>query len=198
VDSELKPAPGSVLISSEAIQRRIAELALEIDKAYAPTERPAELALEIDGGNSAAEQPLVLIIVLKGSILFGADLSRALTIPLQYEFVACRSYGDAATTSGTVELVKDVSMTLVDRDVLMVEDIVDTGLTTSFLYRHLASHRPRSLRLVALLDKRGRRQKEVRVDFRGFDIPDTFVVGYGLDLAESYRNLHDIHLVDGF
>jgi hypoxanthine phosphoribosyltransferase len=197
VDSELRLAPGAVLIDSDTIRGRIAELALAIDKAYAATERPAELALDIEGGDDAREQPLVLIIVLKGSMLFGADLSRALTIPVQYEFVACRSYGESVTSSGTVELVKDVSMTLAGRDVLMVEDIVDTGLTTSFLYKHLASHHPRSLRLVSLLDKRGRRQKEVRIDFRGFDIPDRFVVGYGLDIAEKYRNLQDIHLVEG-
>jgi hypoxanthine phosphoribosyltransferase len=197
VDTELRLAPGAVLIDSETIQRRIAELAETIDRAYATTARPAELALGLDGGR-VDDQPLVLIIVLKGSILFGADLSRALTIPVQYEFVACRSYGDAVTSSGTVELVKDVSMTLAGRDVLMVEDIVDTGLTTAFLYEHLESHRPRSLRLVTLLNKLGRRQKEVRVDFRGFDIPDHFVVGYGLDLGEKYRNLHDIHVVERF
>jgi hypoxanthine phosphoribosyltransferase len=197
VDSEPGLAPGAVLIDSETIRRRIVELAETIDRAYAPAARPAQLALGIDAAEGGEDQPLVLIIVLKGSILFGADLSRALTIPVQYEFVACRSYGDGVTSSGTVELVKDVSMTLAGRDVLMVEDIVDTGLTTAFLYEHLASHKPRSLRLVTLLDKHGRRQKEVRVDFRGFDIPDEFVVGYGLDLAERYRNLHDIHLVEG-
>jgi len=171
---------GRVLIDSESIQRRIAELATEIDSVYASIERP-----------------LVLICVLKGSILFTADLARALTVPVELEFVACRSYGDDVSTSGTVELVKDVSMPLDDRDVLMVEDIIDTGLTTSFLRVHLATHKPRSLRLVTLLDKRGRRRQPVVIDFRGFDIPNEFVVGFGLDLAQRHRNLRDVHIVDG-
>jgi len=170
---------GGVLIDEAAIQHRVDELAAEVDAAY-----------------SALDQPLVLICVLKGSILFTADLARALTIPVELEFVACRSYGDATTSSGTVELVKDVSMTLRDRDVLMVEDIIDTGLTTSFLRRHLATHHPRSLRLVSLLDKRSHRMREVQIDFRGFDIPDNFVVGYGLDLAQQHRNLRAIHVVN--
>jgi hypoxanthine phosphoribosyltransferase len=95
-----------------------------------------------------------------------------------------------------VELVKDVSMTLQDRDVLMVEDIIDTGMTTAFLRKHLATHHPRSLRLVSLLDKRSRRIRDVEINFRGFDIPDRFVVGYGLDLAQRLRNLRDIHVVE--
>jgi len=170
---------GGILIEDTAIQRRVEELAAEIDAAY-----------------PVLEQSLVLICVLKGSILFTADLARALTIPVELEFVACRSYGDATTSSGTVELVKDVSMTLRDRDVLMVEDIIDTGLTTSFLRKHLATHHPRSLRLVSLLDKRSHRMREVQIDFRGFDIPDHFVVGYGLDVAQRLRNLRDIHVVE--
>ncbi|MGD1053171.1 MAG: hypoxanthine phosphoribosyltransferase [Candidatus Dormibacteria bacterium] len=170
---------GDVLIECDAIQRRVGELAAEIDAAY-----------------RVLDQPLVLICVLKGSILFTADLARALTIPVELEFVACRSYGDATTSSGTVELVKDVSMTLRDRDVLMVEDIIDTGLTTSFLRKHLATHHPRSLRLVSMLDKRSHRMREVQIDFRGFDIPDRFVVGYGLDVAQQLRNLRDIHVVE--
>ena len=135
---------GGILIEDTAIQRRVEELAAEIDAAY-----------------PVLEQSLVLICVLKGSILFTADLARALTIPVELEFVACRSYGDATTSSGTVELVKDVSMTLRDRDVLMVEDIIDTGLTTSFLRKHLATHHPRSLRLVSLLDKRSHRMRDL-------------------------------------
>ena len=163
---------GGVLIERDAIQRRVEELAAEIDAAY-----------------TSLEQPLVLICVLKGSILFTADLARALTVPVELEFVACRSYGDATTSSGSVELVKDVSMPLQDRDVLMVEDIIDTGMTTAFLRKHLATHHPRSLRLVSLLDKRSRRIRDVEINFRGFDIPDHFVVGYGLDVAQRLRNL---------
>ena len=174
------PQPGEVIVDRKQIRRRVAELAGELEQAYATCERP-----------------LVLVCVLKGSLLFTADLARALTIPVELDFVACRSYGDGATSSGTVQLIKDVSMSLRDRDVLMVEDIIDTGMTTSFLRDHLATHRPRSLRLVALLDKLGRRQRPVEVNFRGFEIPDRFVVGYGLDLAERHRNLPDVHVIDG-
>jgi hypoxanthine phosphoribosyltransferase len=180
----VSPAPvhtlAEILIDSASIQRRIRVLAGEIDREYANLERP-----------------LVLICVLKGSLLFTADLSRRLSVPLEYEFVACRSYGDEAASSGVVELVRDAGTTLRDRDVLVVEDIIDTGLTTSFLLEHLAGHHPRSLRLVVLLSKTRPRHKDVHVDFRGFDIPDRFVVGYGLDLAERYRNLPDVHLVAG-
>ena len=169
-----------IVVDAASIRRRITELAAEIDATYA-----------------SAEQPVVLVCVLKGSILFTADISRAISVPVEYEFVACRSYGGAATSSGVVELVKDVSMSLRDRDVLMVEDIIDTGLTTAFLFEHLENHRPRSLRLVALLNKAGPREKDVSIDFTGFDIANRFVVGYGLDLAERYRNLPDIRAVEG-
>ncbi|MGI8847401.1 MAG: hypoxanthine phosphoribosyltransferase [Candidatus Dormibacteria bacterium] len=168
------------LLEGPDIQRRIAELAGEIDAVYRD-----------------AAQPLVLLCVLKGSVLFTADLSRRLSVPVEYEFIAVRSYGDEVRSSGQVEMVKDVGMSLRDRDVLMVEDIIDTGLTTHFLYEHLQRHQPRSLRLVALLNKHTSRQREVRIDFSGFDIPDRFVVGYGLDLAEAYRNLPDIRLIEG-
>jgi hypoxanthine phosphoribosyltransferase len=168
------------LISGDDIQRRIGELASEIDGVYA-----------------GADRPLVLLCVLKGSVLFTADLSRRLTVPVEYEFIAVRSYGHDTKSSGQVELVKDVGIQLRDRDVLMVEDIIDTGLTTHFLYEHIERHRPRSLRLVALLNKGAQRQRDVRIDFSGFEIPDRFVVGYGLDLAERYRNLPDIRLIEG-
>jgi hypoxanthine phosphoribosyltransferase len=174
------PRLGDVLVSRDSISRRVAELAAEVEGVYAECERP-----------------LVLVCVLKGSLLFTADLARALSIALEIEFVACRSYGAGGRSTGSVELVKDVSMPLGDRDVLMVEDIIDTGLTTAFLREHLAAHRPRSLRLAALLDKRGRRQRPVVADFRGFEIPDRFVVGYGLDLGELYRNLPDVYVVEG-
>ena len=173
-------ALAEILIDSASIQRRIRELAGEINREYANLERP-----------------LVLVCVLKGSVLFTADLSRLLAVPIEYEFVACRSYGSSDTSSGVVELAKDVGTRLHDRDVLVIEDIIDTGATTSFLLDHFHDHQPRSLRLVVLLSKGARRHKDVRIDFRGFDIPDRFVVGYGLDLAERYRNLPDIHLLEG-
>ena len=169
---------GEALITEDAIARRVAELGEEISGAYA-----------------GIGSPLVVISILKGSIFFTADLGRALTIPVEFEFVACRSYGADTKSSGTVELTKDVGMSLTGRHVLVVEDIVDTGLTTSFVLEHMRSHGPESVKLVALLDKEGRRLREVDADFRGFNIPNEFVVGYGLDLGESYRNLRDIRVM---
>jgi hypoxanthine phosphoribosyltransferase len=174
------PRPGEVLIDAQRIRRRVAELAAEVDGIY--------------GG---CERPLVLVCVLKGSLMFSADLARAVSVPVELDFVACRSYGAGTVATGTVELVKDVGMPLRDRDVLMVEDIIDTGLTTSFLRDHLSTHGPRSLRLVALLDKRSRRMRPVTIDLCGFEIPDRFVVGYGLDLDERWRNLPEVRVLEG-
>jgi hypoxanthine phosphoribosyltransferase len=173
------PAPGRLLVSPEQIAARIVELAAEIDAAYAG----------VDG-------LVVLLCVLKGSLFFTADLARALTIPLEIDAIAVRSYGAGTQSSGTVQLLKDVTTPLGGRHVLMVEDVIDTGLTTAFLHEHVARHRPASLRLVSLLDKPGRRRREVRIDFRGFVLPDEFVVGYGLDLDERFRNLPGVHALD--
>jgi hypoxanthine phosphoribosyltransferase len=172
-------APGRLLVSPEQIAARIAELAAEIDAAYAG----------VDG-------PVVLLCVLKGSLFFTADLARALSIPLEIDAIAVRSYGAGTQSSGTVQLLKDVTTPLDGRHVLMVEDVIDTGLTTAFLHEHVARHHPASLRLVSLLDKPGRRLREVRIDFRGFVLPDEFVVGYGLDLDERFRNLPGVHALD--
>ena len=172
-------APGRLLVSPEQIAARIAELAAEIDAAYA----------RVDG-------PVVLLCVLKGSLFFTADLARALTIPLEIDAIAVRSYGAGTQSSGTVQLLKDVTTPLDGRHVLMVEDVIDTGLTTAFLHEHVARHHPASLRLVSLLDKPGRRLREVRIDFRGFVLADEFVVGYGLDLDERFRNLPGVHALD--
>jgi hypoxanthine phosphoribosyltransferase len=174
-----RPVPGRVLLGAATIAERVAALAMEIDAVYAQ-----------------ATEPLVLICVLKGSLFFTADLARALRVPVEIDTIAVRSYGSGRESLGTVELVKDVGVPLGDRDVLLVEDIIDTGLTTSFLFGHLARHQPRSLRLVALLDKQARRRRDVAIDFRGFAIPDTFVVGYGLDLDERWRELADVHVLD--
>jgi hypoxanthine phosphoribosyltransferase len=180
-DDPTAPAPShpAVLLDAARIARRVAELAGEIDSAYAQL-----------------PHPLVLICVLKGSLFFTADLARALRIPVVIDFIAVRSY-QGTRSMGTVELVKDVGMSLNDRDVLVVEDIIDSGLTTSFLLDHISSHRPRSLRLVALLDKQVERLREVHVDFTGFRIADRFVVGYGLDVDERWRNLPDVRHLDG-
>jgi hypoxanthine phosphoribosyltransferase len=174
-----QPSRGEAVVDAPSIAARVRSLAAEIDAAYPGT-----------------EQPLVLICVLKGSLFFTADLARLLRVPVMIDFIAVRSY-QGTRSSGTVELVKDVGIDLHDRDVLVVEDIIDTGLTTSFLLDHLASHRPRSLRLVTLLDKRARRSREVHVDFTGFAIPDRFVIGYGLDIEERWRNLPDVRTLDG-
>ena len=173
------PAPGRLIVPAARIATRIAELASEIDAAYAG----------VDGA-------VILLCVLKGSLFFTADLARALTIPVEIDAIAVRSYGAGTETAGTVQLVKDVTTPLVGRHVLMVEDVIDTGLTTSFLYEHVARHRPASLRLVSLLDKPGRRRREVRIDFRGFVLGDEFVVGYGLDIGERFRNLPGVHALD--
>jgi hypoxanthine phosphoribosyltransferase len=173
-----QPSDGAALVEAARIAERILELAAEIDGAY------ADLA-----------DPLVLICVLKGSLFFTADLARALRVPVMIDFIAVRSY-QGTRSGGRVELVKDVGVDLNDRDVLVVEDIIDTGLTTAFLLDHIASHRPRSLRLVALLDKQARRQRDVHVDFIGFRIPDRFVVGYGLDVDERWRNLPDVRTME--
>ena len=173
------PSPGRLLVSAGQIAVRIGELAAEIDAAYA-----------------GIDAPVVVLCVLKGSLFFTADLARALTIPLEIDAIAVRSYGAGTEPSGTVQLLKDVTTPLGGRHVLMVEDVIDTGLTTSFLHEHVARHRPASLRLVALLDKPGRRRREVRIDFRGFVLGGDFVVGYGLDLDERFRNLPGVHALD--
>lgn len=170
--------PGRMIVDPAAIARRIAELAAEIDAVYA-----------------GIAHPVVLLCVLKGSLFFTADLARALRTPVEIDAIAVRSYG-ATESSGTVQLLKDVGMPLAGRHVLLVEDVIDTGLTTAFLHEHVARHRPASLRLVSLLDKPGRRRCEVRIDFRGFVLPDDFVVGYGLDLDERYRNLPGVHILE--
>jgi hypoxanthine phosphoribosyltransferase len=169
---------GETLIEASAITTRVEDLGDEISEAYADLSRP-----------------LVLICILKGSVFFASDLGRAIRVPVEFEFIACRSYGASTTTSGNVELTKDVGTSLEGRDVLVVEDIVDTGLTTTFVMEHLRSQGPASVRLATLLDKKERRIRDITPDFCGFEIPDKFVVGYGLDLGEAYRNLRDIRVM---
>jgi len=170
---------GRELVSAEAIQRRVREMAAEISSDYA----------EID-------QPLILLSVLKGSVCFATDLSRHLTVPVNFDYVAVSSYGAGTESSGHVQLLKDLTMDVAGRDVLMVEDIIDTGLTTSFLFEHVQRHRPASLKLSVLLNKEERRIKPVAIGYKGFDIPNQFVVGYGLDYNELYRNLTAVHVLE--
>ena len=158
------------LIAGEAIQARIRELGAEISRDY------------------AGRNPL-LIGVLKGAFIFLSDLMRAIEIPLGIEFIAISSYGAEMRTSGEVRILKDLDVAIEGRHILVVEDIVDTGLTLSYLLANLKSRGAESVKLAALLDKYERREKDVPIDYLGFKIPDKFVVGYGLDFAERYRNL---------
>ncbi len=170
IPSEFSNPNLEVLISEQQIQSRIKELGAQITHDY------------------AGRNPL-LIGVLKGACLFLSDLMRAIDAHLGIEFMAISSYGMSTRTSGEVRILKDLGVPIEGRDILVVEDIVDTGLTLSYLLANLRSRGAASVKLVALLDKVERRQREVRIDYLGFEIPDHFVVGYGLDFAERYRNL---------
>lgn len=158
------------LISEQQIRDRIKELGAQITRDY------------------AGRNPL-LIGVLKGACFFLSDLLRAIDARLSIEFMAISSYGSSTRTSGEVRIMKDLDVPIEGRDILVVEDIVDTGLTLSYLLANLESRGAASVKLAALLDKFERREKEVKIDYLGFQIPDEFVVGYGLDFAERYRNL---------
>lgn len=159
-----------ILIDVEMLQRRVAELGHYIDERY-------------------AGQDLLLIAVLKGSIVFMADLMRTITIPHEIDFMATSSYGTGTETSGVVRILKDLNKPIEGRHVLIVEDIIDSGHTLAYLSRILAARNPASLRIVTLLDKPERREVDIAVDWTGFAIPNAFVIGYGLDYNEKYRNL---------
>jgi hypoxanthine phosphoribosyltransferase len=162
-----------VLLTAQQIEARIEELAAQIDRDY-------------------PEGPVYLVGILKGACIFLADLARAMKTPARLEFVGISSYGRGKSSSGEVKLTKDLDVSVEGHDVIVVEDIVDTGITLSYLMHVFQQRRPRSLRVATLLDKPDRRQRTVKVDYVGFQIPDEFVVGYGLDFAEDYRNLRDV------
>jgi hypoxanthine phosphoribosyltransferase len=189
VDVPEQPAelyPGdikSVLLSSEAIQAKVAELGAQVAEDYRET---------ID----ANDQDLLLVTVLKGAVFFVTDLARAIPLPTQLEFMAVSSYGSSTSSSGVVRILKDLDRDINDRDVLIVEDIVDSGLTLSWLLRNLATRRPRSLRVCTLMRKPDAVRADVDIAYVGFDIPNEFVVGYGLDYAERYRDLPYIGTLD--
>lgn len=175
--SEHELYPGdiqSVLLSEEQIQTRIAELATQIGEDYRA---------------NLGDKDLLLVTVLKGAVMFVSDFARALPLPTQLEFMAVSSYGSSTSSSGVVRILKDLDRDINDRDVLIVEDIVDSGLTLSWLLRNLATRGPRSLRVCALLRKPDAVRADVDLAYVGFDIPNEFVVGYGLDYAERYRDL---------
>ncbi len=137
-----------------------------------------------------------LIGILKGSFVFLADLARAISLPARIDFIGISSYGAEKRTSGEVKLTKDLDVSIEGADVIVVEDIVDSGITLTYLMHVLEQRKPKSLRIAALLDKPDRRQRPIRADYVGFTIPDEFVVGYGLDYAENYRNLPDVRVVE--
>ncbi len=162
--------PGEVLLSEQQLRERIGELGAEITRDY------------------AGKEPL-LVCVLKGAFVFMADLARAVDLPIEFDFMAVSSYGNATKTSGVVRIVKDLDIDLSGRDVIVVEDIIDSGLTLSYLRKNLRSRGPASLEVCALLVRAGRQASDLDLKYVGFEIPPDFVIGYGLDVAERYRNL---------
>jgi len=162
-----------VLITRDQIRTRVAELAAQISADY-------------------SGQSVVLIGVLKGAAIFLSDLARQIQLDTTFDFISVSSYGGAKQSSGEVRLNKDVDLSMRDKNVILVEDILDTGLTLQFLRKLFLNHSPRSLKIAALLDKRSRRTAPVQAEYVGFVIPDEFVVGYGLDFNERYRNLPDV------
>lgn len=158
------------LIDAETIQRRIHELGRQITADH-------------------RGHDVVIVCVLKGSFIFTSDLVRAIDLPLSIDFLALRSYGDGTETSGVVQITSDLSKPIEGKDVIVVEDIVDTGLTMAYLLKNLEAKRPRSVSLASLLHKPARTRVPVKIDYLGFTIEDVFVIGYGLDYAQRYRNL---------
>jgi hypoxanthine phosphoribosyltransferase len=173
----------SVLLSEDRIQARVAELGAQVGADYRET-------------IAANGQDLLLVTVLKGAVFFVTDLARAIPLPTQLEFMAVSSYGSSTSSSGVVRILKDLDRDINDRDVLIVEDIVDSGLTLSWLLRNLATRHPRSLRVCTLMRKPDAVRDDVDMAYVGFDIPNEFVVGYGLDYAERYRDLPYIGTLD--
>lgn len=166
-----------ILISEEDVDRRIADMGREISALY-------------NG------EPVHLICVLKGGVFFMCELAKRITVPVSMDFMCVSSYGASTKSSGVVKIVKDLDEGIEGKNVLVVEDIIDSGRTLSYLLENLKNRRPKSLRLCTLLDKPERRVVDVHVDYTGFEIPDEFVVGYGLDYAQKYRNLPYIGIVD--
>jgi len=175
-----EPDPFVELISADAIARRVAELGEQITTDYAKLGPDAEV---------------VVLGVLKGSVIFMADLVRAIRLPVSLDFIGVASYGDATVSSGVVRITQDLSRPVQDKHVIVVEDIVDTGHTVHYLLENLATRHPASLKLASLLHKPERAERQVEIDYLGFTIPNKFVVGYGLDVAQRWRNLSFIGYV---
>ncbi len=169
----LDPHVGQTIVSTDALRSRVAELGAQITEDY------------------QGRAPLLLGI-LKGAFMFMSDLSRTIELPVEFDFMAVSSYGSATRSSGVVRIIKDLDIELTDRHVIIVEDIVDSGLTLAYLRRTLAARDPASLEVCTLLLKEGQQKTELDLRYVGFTIPPTFVIGYGLDVAERYRNLETI------
>lgn len=167
-----------VMISEEDVDAKIAELGKQISEDY-------------------AGKQVHLLCILKGSVFFMCELAKRITVPVSMDFMSVSSYGDGTKSSGIVKIAKDLDETLEGKDVIVIEDIIDSGRTLYYLLDVLQKRQPKSLKLCTLLDKPDRRVKDVKVDYVGFEIPDEFVVGYGLDYAQKYRNLPYIGIVEG-
>ncbi len=176
--SEHDPYIGDVVIAEDTLRERVVELGKEITSDY-------------------SDRAPLLVGVLKGAFMFMSDLSRAIELPVEFDFMAVSSYGFATRTSGVVRILKDLDVDLSERDVLVVEDIVDSGLTLAYLRRNLAARGPRTLEVCALLVKEGLQKADLDLRYVGFRIPPVFVVGYGLDIGERYRNLPAVYEYTG-
>jgi hypoxanthine phosphoribosyltransferase len=177
VSEEASSSIGEVLIAEDALKERVAEMAARISEDY-------------------AGRDLLVIGVLKGAVFFIADLMRQLTVPCELDFMAVSSYGSSTHSSGVVRILKDLEMPIAGRHVLVVEDVIDSGLTLSYLLKNLASRQPASLEICSLLTKPGHKRLNIPIRYVGFDLPDAFVIGYGLDYAERWRNLPYIAILE--
>ncbi len=167
---------GKILISEEQIRNRIKELGAQITKDY-------------------EDKKLLLVGILNGCVYFMTDLSREIDKLLQIDFMVVSSYGSSTSTSGVVKIIKDLNRSIEGFDVLIIEDIVDTGLTLSYIKEVLEARKPNSVKICTLVNKIGRRKVDIDVDYVGFEIPDEFIIGYGMDYAEKYRNLKDVLII---
>lgn len=166
----------TILLDKDVLANRIQELGEEISKDFAGEE-------------------IMLIGILKGASIFLSDLIRQISLPAYIDYMVVSSYGNSAETSGVVRIIKDLDYNIEGKNIIIVEDIIDTGLTLAYLRKNLLSRHPKSLKICTLLDKPARREKEINVDYKGFEVPDEFIVGYGIDYAEKYRNLPFVGLL---
>ena len=167
---------GKVIVSEEQIKQRVRELGEQITKDY-------------------QGKKLLLVGILNGCVYFMTDLSREIDLMLQIDFMVVSSYGAATKTSGIVKIVKDLNRSIEDYDVLLVEDIIDSGLTLSYIKEYLSARSPKSIKIVTLIDKPEGRKANIQADYVGFNVPNEFIIGYGLDYAENYRNLKDVLVI---